>query len=170
MRQRKFSDATTLAASIDDPVAQRLIEWAFLRDSDSPAGFDRYNLFIQSSAEWPSKPLLRRRAEARLWQERRDAATVRRFVGEQPASALGRLAIARVLRNEGDRAGASREVHTVWQSAELSAGLEGAITDAFGDDLTAADDIARMDRRIGAKDFNAATRAANRSARLKSRL
>ena len=40
--------------------------------------------------------------------------------------------------------------------------LEAAITDAFGDDLTAADDIARMDRRIGAKDFDAATRAAKR--------
>ena len=162
VRQHKLSDATTLAASLDDPVAQRLIEWAFLCDSDSPAGFDRYNAFIQANAEWPSIPLLRRRAEARLWQERRDAATVRRFIGEQPASAPGRLAIARVLRSEGDRASASREVRAVWQSAELSAGLEAAITGAFGDDLTAADDIARMDRRIGAKDFDAATRAAKR--------
>ena len=89
VRQHKFSDATTLAASIDDPVAQRLVEWAFLRDSESPAAFDRYNAFIQANAEWPGMALLRRRAEARLWQERRDAATVRRFVGEQPASALG---------------------------------------------------------------------------------
>jgi soluble lytic murein transglycosylase len=162
VRQHKLSEATTLAASFDDPVAQRLIEWTFLRDPDSPAGFDRYNAFIQANAEWPSIPLLRRGAEARLWQERREAVTVRRFIGEQPASAPGRLAIARVLWSEGDRASASREVRAVWQSAELSAGLEAAITDAFGDDLTAADDIARMDRRIGAKDFNAATRAAKR--------
>jgi soluble lytic murein transglycosylase len=162
VRQHKLSDATALAASLDDPVAQRLIEWAYLRDPDSPAGFDRYNAFIQANADWPSIPLFRRRAEARLWQERRDAATVRRFVGEQPASTLGRLAVARLLKSEGDHASASREVRAAWQSAELSSGLEAAITNEFRNNLSAADDIARMDRRIGAKDFEAAARAAKR--------
>ena len=47
-------------------------------------------------------------------------------------------------------------------SLGVAAGLEAAITSAFGNDLTAADDIARMDRRIGAKDFDAAARAAKR--------
>jgi soluble lytic murein transglycosylase len=107
-------------------------------------------------------PLFRRRAEARLWQERRDAATVRRFVGAQPASASGRLAVARISLAEGDRAGASREVRAVWHSAELSAELESVVANAFRDELTAADDIVRMDRRIGAKDFGAAMRVAKR--------
>jgi soluble lytic murein transglycosylase len=162
VRQHKFSDATTLAASINDPAAQKLVEWVLLRDSNSPAAFDRYNAFIQANPDWPSIPQLRRRAEARLWKEQRDAATVRRFVGEQPASALGRLAVARVLRGEGDRAGAAREARAVWQSAELSAELEATISVAFRDDLTAADHIARVDRRIGAKDFGAAMRVAKR--------
>ena len=159
VQQHKFSEATALAASINDPVAQKLVEWAYLRAPESPAGFDRYNAFLQANAEWSSMPL-RRRAEARLWQERRDAATVRRFVGEQPASVAGRLAVARVLLAEGDRAGASREVRAVWQSSELSAELEAAIVNAFPGELTANDDVARMDRRIGAKDFSAAMRVA----------
>ena len=162
VRQRKFSDATTLAASISDPVAQKLVEWALLRNSDSTAGFDRYASFIQANADWPSIPLLRRRAEARLWQERRDAATVRRFFGEQPVSALGRLALARVQLREGDRAGAERQIRAVWQSAEMSAELEATVTQDFHDELGPADHAARMDRRIGAKDFGAAMRAAKR--------
>jgi soluble lytic murein transglycosylase len=161
IQQHKFSEATALAASINDPVAQKLVEWAYLRPPESPAGFDRYNAFLQANAEWSSMPL-RRRAEARLWQERRDAATVRRFVGEQPTGVPGRLAVARVLLAEGDRAGASREVRAVWQSSELSAELEAAIVNAFPGELTADDDVARMDRRIGAKDFGAAMRAAKR--------
>jgi soluble lytic murein transglycosylase len=161
VRQHKFSDATTLASSISDPVARKLVEWVLLRNSDS-AGFDRYAVFIQANADWPSIPLLRRRAEAKLWQDRRDAATVRRFLGEQPASALGRLALARVLRGEGDRAGAEREFRAVWQSAEMSSELEATVADAFRDELRRADYIARMDRRIGAKDFAAAMRAAKR--------
>jgi soluble lytic murein transglycosylase len=162
VQQHKLSDATKLAASIDDPAARKLIAWAALRDPDNPAGFDDYNSFIQANPDWPSIPLLRRRAEARLWQERRDAATVRRFVGAHPASAPGRLAVARLLLNEGDRAGAAHEVQAVWQAAQLSAELETAVATAFHDQLTAADDIVRFDRRIGAKDFPAAMRAAKR--------
>jgi soluble lytic murein transglycosylase len=162
VRHRKFSDATTLAATIGDPVARKLVEWTQLRDSESPAGFDRYAAFVQTSADWPSISMLRRRAEARLWQERRDAARVRRFLDGQPSSALGRLALARVLQSEGDRAGAQREVRAVWQSAEMSTELETAVAEAFPDGLTSVDHIARMDRRIGAKDFGAAMRAAKR--------
>jgi len=161
VQQHKFSEATTLAASINDPAAQKLVEWSYLRDLESPAGFDRYNAFLQGNAAWSSLQL-RRRAEARLWQERRDAATVRRFIGEQPASVHGRLAVARVLLDRGDWAGASREVRAVWQSADLSAELEAAVANAFPGALTVADDVARMDRRIGAKDFGAAMRTAER--------
>jgi soluble lytic murein transglycosylase len=63
---------------------------------------------------------------------------------------------------EGDRAGAEREVRAVWRSAELSTEMEAAVLDTFHDVLTPADDAARMDRRIGAKDFGAAMRAAKR--------
>jgi soluble lytic murein transglycosylase len=161
VQQGKLSEATALTASINDPVAQKLVEWTYLRDSESPVGFDRYNAFLQANPEWSSM-VLRWRAEARLWQEGRGAATVRRFVGDQPVSALGRLAVARVLLAEGDRAGAAHEVRAVWQSSELSAELEAAIVNAFPGELTADDDVARMDRRIGAKDFGAAMRAAKR--------
>jgi len=162
LQQHKLGDATKLAASIDDPAAQKLIQWALLRDPNNTAGFDQYNSFIRANPDWPSIPLFRRRAEARLWQERSDPATVRRFVGTQPTSARGRLALARAMLSDGDRAGATREVRAVWQSAELSADLEAAVIDSFRDELTLADDIARMDQRIGAKDFAAAMRAAKR--------
>jgi soluble lytic murein transglycosylase len=82
--------------------------------------------------------------------------TVRRFFGaERPTSAVGRLALARVLRDEGDRAGAEREVRAVWQSAELSAELKTTMLEAFRDELTPADHRGRMDRRIGAKGCSA---------------
>jgi soluble lytic murein transglycosylase len=162
VRRGKAKDATALAASIGDPVAAKLVEWASLRHADSKAGFDRYVTFIRANPDWPSMPLLRRRAELRLWQERRDGGTVRRFVGEKPTSAIGRLALARVEVGEGDRAKAESEVRAVWQSAPLSAELEAAALAAFPDVLTRADHVARMDRRIGAKDFGAAMRAAKR--------
>jgi soluble lytic murein transglycosylase len=162
VRRGKAKDATALAASIDDPVAAKLVAWVSLRHADSEAGFDRYAAFIRANPDWPGMPLLRRRAELRLWQERRDGDTVRRFVGEQPTSTIGRLALARVEMEAGDRAKAESEVRAVWQSAPLSAELEVTALAAFPHVLTRADHVARMDRRIGAKDFAAAMRAAKR--------
>src|SRR5262249_56189097 len=91
IQQRKFSEATALAASINDQVAQKLVEWAYLRVLESPAGFDRYNAFLQANPEWSSMPL-RRRAEGRLGQEGRNACTVRHFVGWHPARVLWPIA------------------------------------------------------------------------------
>jgi soluble lytic murein transglycosylase len=162
VRQYKSGEATALATSIGDPVAQKLVEWALLRRSDSGADFERYAAFIRANPHWPSIALLRRRAEARLWQERRDATSVRRFLDGEPTSAMGRLALARVLMAEGDRAGAEREIRVAWQSAELPAEAEAAAFDEFHGVLTRADHTARMDRRIGAKDFGAAMRTAKR--------
>jgi soluble lytic murein transglycosylase len=162
VQRGKFTDATTLAASIKDRVAQKVVEWALLRNADATAGFERYAAFVHANTEWPSIPLLRKRAETRLWNERRDPATVHGFIGARPAGAPGRLALARVLLREGDREGATREVRTVWRTAEMSAELEASVVEAFPDQLTTADHTARMDRRIGAKDFGAAMRAAKR--------
>ena len=162
VRQRKPGEATALARTIGDPVAQTLVEWALLRHSGSQVGFERYAAFIRANPDWPSIARLRQRAEARLWQEQRDAAAVRHSFGWEPTSAVGRLTLARVLMAEGDRAGAEREVRAVWQSAALSAEPEAAALDAFRDVLTRSDHRARMDRRIGAKDFGAAMRAAKR--------
>src|SRR4029077_13786750 len=162
MRDGKWQDATAHAVSIGDPVARKLAEWALLRHSYSEAGFERYVAFIRTNPDWPSIRLVRRRAEARLWQERRDGTTVRQFFREEPASSVGRRALARVLIREGDRDGAAHEVRAVWRSAELSAEMESAVLDTFTDMLSRADDVARIDRRLGAKDFGAAMRAAKR--------
>ena len=162
IRHGKFADARALASSISDPVAQKLVEWVLLRNSDSTLGFDRYQSFIQANPGWPSIPLLRRRAETRLWQAQHDANTVRRFVEPQPASVAGRLALARVQLKAGDRTSAEHEVRAIWHSAEISAELETVIVDLFGSALTRTDHVLRMDRRIGAKDFGGAMRAAKR--------
>ena len=103
VRKAKTGEATAIEKTIGDPAAQKLVEWLILRHPDAEASFGRYAAFIADNPSWPSMGPLRRRAEARLWQERSDAATVRSFTGGQPASGRGRFALARVLLAEGDR-------------------------------------------------------------------
>jgi soluble lytic murein transglycosylase len=162
VRKSKTGEATAIEKTIGDPAAQKLVEWFILRHPDGEANFNRYAAFIADNPSWPSMGLFRRRAEVRLWQEQSDAATVRRFTAGQPASAKGRFALARVLLAEGDRDGAARLVREAWRSEELSERAEAEAFETFRDLLTRDDHRARMDKRIGAKDFSGASRAARR--------
>lgn len=161
-RKAKTSEATVIEKIIADPAAQKLVEWFILRHPDSSALFGRYTAFIADNPGWPGMALMRRRAEARLWQERSDAATVRNFIHDQPTSTKGRLALARALLAEGDRDGAARWVREVWRSDELSERSETEAFEMFHDLLTREDHLARMDKRIGAKDLSGAMRIAHR--------
>jgi soluble lytic murein transglycosylase len=161
VRKGKTSDATAIRNSISEPAAQKLVEWLILRHAEGEANFSRYAAFIADNSNWPSIRLLRRRAEARLWQERSDAATVRRFTQNQPLSGKGQFALARILLADNDRSGAERQIRDAWRSQELSEHLETEVYEAFHDLLGRDDHRARMDKRIGAKDFSAAMRAAH---------
>jgi soluble lytic murein transglycosylase len=161
-RKAKTSEATAIQKTIGDPAARKLVEWFILRHPDGDTNFSRYAAFIADSPGWPSMGLMRKRAETRLWQERNDAATVRSFVGDQPKSAKGRFALARVLLAEGDRDGAGRLVREAWRSDELSERSEAEAFELFHDLLTREDHRARMDKRIGARDLSGAKRAAQR--------
>src|SRR5689334_7969574 len=162
IRKGKTSDATATANTLGDPVARKLAEWFILRHSESEPTFSRYAAFISDNPGWPGMALMRRRAEAHLWQEKSSAATVRSFIGDQPLTAKGRFALARVLLSEGDREGAARQASAAWRAYELSERTEADALEAFRDLLTREDHRARMDKLIGAKDFSGAMHVAKR--------
>jgi soluble lytic murein transglycosylase len=160
-RHAKTSDATDVEKTITDPAAQKLAEWFILRHPDSQADLGRYAAFISGNPEWPGVTLMRRRAEARLWQERSDAATVHAFTADHPMTAKGRFALARTLLAEGDRDRGERMARDAFRSEELSERAEADVIEAFRDLLGRDDYRARMDKRIGARDLSAAMRAAH---------
>jgi peptidoglycan lytic transglycosylase len=123
-------------------------------------GFARYNAFITANPVWPSIGKLRRRAEAMLWTEKADLATVRAFFAkEEPLTALGRFAYARALLANGIRTAAQAQMRVGW-TQPFSRDVESEARDVFGGLITPTDDKARMDRRIYEDDIEAAQRAA----------
>ncbi|MGY3550493.1 soluble lytic murein transglycosylase [Bradyrhizobium sp. USDA 4472] len=161
-RKGKTDDASAARDRIADPAGQKLADWFMLRHSESTAPFKRYAAFLAANPDWPSAALLRKRAEARLWQEKSDAATVHAFTMDRPISAKGNFALARVLITEGDSGRAARLVRETWRSEELSERSEEDSYEAFHDLLTPEDHRARMDMRLGARDYAGARRAAKR--------
>ena len=161
-RKGRTDDASAARDRIADPAGQKLADWFMLRHSDSTASFKRYAAFLAANPDWPSRTLLRRRAEARLWQEKSDAATVHKFTLDRPISAKGKFALARVLLAGGETDRAARLVREAWRAEELSERSEEDSYATFRDLLSADDHRARMDKRLGAKDYAGARRAAKR--------
>ncbi len=155
------SSATNVESTISDPVARKLVEWVILRSDDGDLDFSRYAAFIAANPSWPGIAMLRRRAEATLWEDHGDPqAVIAFFRNEAPLSAKGRFALARALLARGDTADAQRAVREAWRKDGFSAELEAEAREAFAGLITPADDKARMDDRLYAGDDDAGLRAA----------
>lgn len=163
IRKGKPENAVQVEQSVSDPVARKVIEWAALRSDDAGFGFERFAAFAAENPSWPSATTFRRKAEAALWQDRVNDTAVRGFFASaKPLTAKGKLAFARALIAQGDRAQATQYVRDAWRQDALSRDLETQVASEFGPLLTGGDHKARMEARFYAEDGEAAMRAANR--------
>jgi len=155
--------ASVAENSITDPVARKLAEWVILRSDNTNPTFQRYAAFVEANPSWPHSPLFRRRAENALWNDKLDDARVRAFFATQkPRTAKGHFVLARVLLDQGDRAGAEALVRHAWRYEDCNADVEKKVLEMYGDLLSRADHKTRMEQRFYAGDVAAGLRAAER--------
>ena len=163
LKNNKGAQALGLAGQMRDPAARALVTWLALRMTPKDVGFDRAAQFVRERPNWPSPSLIRRRAEKLLYDEKRDAATVRAFFARaKPISGEGKLALARALFASGDRVGALLLVRSAWREDELSKETEGETLAAFPGMLERADHRARADRMFYSEKADAGLRASER--------
>jgi soluble lytic murein transglycosylase len=160
----KFSGATDVRQQIHDPLARKFVEWMILRgDENHSPGFERYASFVVENPSWPSVGLLRKRAEAALWDNKRDGTTVLSYFAKNaPLTAKGKFSYARALLARGDLQNAERQVRDGWQHDAFSATIESMVRSEFAGMVRPADDRIRMRRRLYAEDTDAGLRAAER--------
>ena len=161
----KGTEAIATSAEFRDPAARKLILWLALRSDWRALNFDRASTFLRENPDWPNiNGLLRRRTEALLYDEKRDARTVRAFFANtKPVSGEGKLALARVLLAAGDRVGALALVQSAWREDDLNSSIEAETLTAFPGMLSQQDHKARADRLYYADNYSGAMRAAERA-------
>jgi soluble lytic murein transglycosylase len=165
VQRGKAVEALATSAEFRDPAARKLILWLVLRNDWRAVGFDRANAFLRENPDWPNvNGLLRRRAEALLYDEKRDARTVRAFFGNsKPLSGEGKLALARILLAANDRIGALNLVQSAWREDDLNASIEAETLTTFPGMLSREDHKARADRLYYADNYSGAMRSAERA-------
>jgi len=163
LRNGDPSEATRQIAAISDPTARKLAEWVYLRSDSNGASFARYATFIAANPTWPSLNTFRRRAENMVWAEQVDDGIVRAyFAANPPLTGKGKLALAKVMLKQGDRAKAQTLVRDAYRNDSLSSDAESQAREDFGSLLQPGDDKARMEKRLYANDEDAGLRAAKR--------
>lgn len=154
--------ALAIADRLQNPAARNLIIWLGLRSTPKDIGFDRAAQFLRErGSSWPSTSLIRRRAEYLLYEENRDAATVRAFFGQStPLSGEGKLALAKALAAAGDQRNAVALARMAWRDDNLNPKSERDLIASFPNALTQEDHRLRSYRMFADDKTDAAVRAA----------
>ena len=161
VHKERAEEATNIEKTISDPLARKLVEWVILRGDDSSIDFSRYAAFIAANPTWPGIVMLRRHAEAALWEQQIDPqTTIGFFANEPPLSAKGYFALARAWLVKGDSGRAYAAVRAAWRNTDFSEEVEAQARQMFAGLITPADDKARMDAHLYLGDDDAAMRAA----------
>jgi soluble lytic murein transglycosylase len=164
VRAENGVEALKLADKLADPVARSLVTWYAIRVTPKDVGFDRAARFLREHADWPTINLIRRRAEKLLYDEGKDAGTVRAFFASaRPVSGEGKLALAKALQATGDKNGAIALLKSAWHEDELSTETEIDAFSSFPNVLGRADNVARALKLFAGERVEGAQRAADRA-------
>jgi soluble lytic murein transglycosylase len=149
------------ARQVQDPLARTLVEWIALRTKPREAGYERLMGFTTLHPDWPGNAALLKRAEEALYGDHRSLDLIRDFFATHaPASAAGKLALARLRLADGEREAAASLVREVWRTADINAAIEAQIHKDYGDLLRVEDYKYRADRLLYREDVAGALRSA----------
>ena len=159
----RIEDGDALALRQLDPSARLALEWAAIRKAKTRLGFARLDAFLTANPAFPMASWIRRRAEAALFDERRSGSFIRAFFSaSEPETAAGRIALARLKREDGDGAGAATLVREAWRDNTLGQGLETAILQNFADTIGPGDIRFRAERAAYRHNLGEALRIGQR--------
>ncbi|HWL46976.1 MAG TPA: lytic transglycosylase domain-containing protein, partial [Sphingomonadaceae bacterium] len=156
--QLRIAGATPPAvAPAPDPIAEALVRWNRLRQSDGYA-FSDYAGFLLAWPGWPGEAAMRRAAERRIDSGAAPADIARFFGRFPPLTAAGRLRHAEALAALGRTDEARAAARAAWTEGALSSDDEARLLARFGPALTQADHDLRMDRLLWSQATTAAAR------------
>lgn len=139
--------AGELRATISDPLAHRLIEWAWLRGGHGQAA--EYLKFLAENPDWPSREILQRRMEETLFEEGGDTDLIATYFKDGAArSPAGKAVLASVHLAHGEKEEAKTLAAKVWREEDLPAHLEKGFLARFGSMLSEQDHKWRLDRLL----------------------
>lgn len=144
-----------------DPLAEAIVQWDALRQSDSLA-FQSYASFLRQHPGWPGESAMRRAAERGLKPDNVSPTTiVDHFQRFPPLTNIGALRLAEALLATGRKPEAVFQARTAWVGGAMPLEEENRLLARFGAELSLADHDSRMERLLWDDSLSAAQRQMN---------
>ncbi len=149
-------------------ITAKTVEWLYLKNKASEAGFVRIYEFIRKNPHWPSQKTLRRKAEWTLMRENvPPRIMLRYFESYKPVSGNGKAALALAHLALGDKKKAKKWIRSAWHYDSLGKKAEEKVMRSnLRRLLSDKDHKIRMDRMLYKRATSASgLRAAKRLGR-----
>lgn len=144
-----------------DPLAEAIVQWDSLRQSDS-LPFQSYAAFLRQHPGWPGESAMRRAAERGLKPDNvSPTMIVDHFQRFPPLTNIGSLRFAEALLATGRKAEAIIQARTAWIGGTMPVEEENRLLARFGSDLSLADHDSRMERLLWDDSLSTAQRQIN---------
>ena len=152
-----------LAAAPTDPLFETVVQWDRLRRDSYRASFAELSSFLTRHRGWPQEVVIRRRAERAIDASVPFAQRSAYFAVLPPVTAAAKfhLAEAQLVARNPQAAATARDAY---DSSGLDAATEQELLATFGDRLTPADHLSRLDRLLWTSQATAAARVMPRVA------
>lgn len=152
----RYADARAAVANFNNPLLVRIVDWTVLRVAPrSDADFASTWRFLRENPDWPEPEVLRRQAEDRIAAGASLHEVFRYFTAFPPLTSAGHMR-----RLEAAGVVALSEVPRLaresWRTATFRNADEKEFLDKYGDNLTGDDHIARFDRILRERRYDAA--------------
>jgi soluble lytic murein transglycosylase len=143
-----WTAARGLADQGHDPVAKKLVEWRYLMDKNSGAGFAEIDRFLKDNPDWPDRDTLFARAEKAMEPGMDARAVVAWFGDREPVSGIGRVRLGEALIATGNAPHGRELVQQAWINSSFEPDQEFQIVQKHGDILTPDIDRERLDHLL----------------------
>lgn len=144
----KWGDAIEAAKASHQAVAEKYVQWLYLRDTNTDASFATIAAFMAANPGWPDAATLKRRAEERLTLDTPLDLIARFYAKEDPITGDGGLRHLDSLAGRIPADQFNAKVRKYWIGLELNPGHEQGFMERYGAILRPADHWARVDRLL----------------------
>lgn len=154
----RFDEATAVVSPATDPLLAKVLDWMRLARPNSGASFAEIAAFVRDNPRWPQPSVLQRRAEEAIVLSTPSDDLLVWFAAYPPITADGRTAFGEALLRKGRDAEGRKALREAWMLGDFGVLQERQFWARHGKLLTAADNVARLDRLLWDMDFDAARR------------
>jgi hypothetical protein len=158
----RWKEARRLADLAKEPLPAKVIQWLDLSRPGPGRSFDEMTRFLKANPDWPLRETLTAQAERTMPDIYPTASVLGWFGPRDPLTAQGAIKLLGALRADGQADRARKVAVLAWTTEDFTQDQEATFLARFGDMLTMADHVVRLDRLLWEDERDQAVRMLKR--------